>query len=228
MRQNTFLTRLAAGLVAMMFSAIVLAGDALPEVSHDGLHLMKDTKLRTVYMKPGASLDEYTEIALLECYVAFAKNWQRDHNQSTIGLGDRVTDQEMKKIRDKLAAQFNKVFTEVLATKGGHKMVKAGATGVLIIRPAIVNLEITAPDTMTAGMETNYTANSGQMTLYMELYDGKTGDIIARVIDPEATGDGFFQIANSVTNMADADRVMRRWADILEKHLATMPGSSKK
>lgn len=107
-------------------------------------------------------------------------------------------------------------------------MVKAGASGVLIIRPAIINLEITAPDTMTAGMEMNYTANSGQMTLYMELYDGKTGDIIARVIDPEATGDGFFQIANSVTNMADADRVMRRWADILEKHLATMPGSSKK
>ena len=228
MRKSNLLSQMAAGLVALMLAVTVLAGDKLPEVSHDGLHLMKDTKLRAVYMKPGANLDEYSKIALLECYVAFAKNWQREHNDNTVGLMNRVTDTEMKKIRDNLSAQFNKVFTKVLSTKGGHEMVKAGGTGVLIIRPAIVNLKITAPDTMNAGMEMNYTANTGQMTLYMELLDGKTGDIIARVIDPEATGDGFFQIANSVTNTADADRVMKRWATILEDHLATMPDASKK
>jgi len=228
MRKHILLRQLAAGVVALMLSVTVLADDALPEVSHDGLHLLKHTKLRAVYMKPGANLDEYTKIALLECYVAFAKNWQRDHNDNTVGLMDRITDTEMKQIRDKLSAQFNKVFTKVLSTKGGHEMVKEGGTGVLIIRPAIVNLEITAPDTMDAGMEMNYVTNAGQMTLYMELFDGKTGDIIARVIDPEAAGDGFAQIANSVTNTADADRIIQRWATVLENHLATMPGAAEK
>jgi hypothetical protein len=60
----------------------------------------------------------------------------------------------------------------------------------------------------------------------MQLYDGKTGDIIARIIDPEAAGDGVFEVRNSVTNMADADRVLRRWATILNDHLATVDAAT--
>jgi len=60
----------------------------------------------------------------------------------------------------------------------------------------------------------------------MELYDGKTGDIIARVVDPEALGDDFWQVRNSVTNQADADRVLRRWATLLSDHLATVKAAS--
>jgi len=172
-------------------------------------------------MKPGANLDDYDKVALLACYVAFNKNWQRNYNDQSMDLMDRVTDQDMKDIRDKLAAEFNKVFTEVL-TKDGQQMVTKGGTGVLVVQPAIVNLEITSPDVMTAGMQQNYSADAGQMTLYMQLYDGKTGDIIARIIDPEAAGDEAFEVRNSVTNMADADRILRRWAKILSSHLETV------
>ena len=217
MRKHIFLRQLAAGVVALMLSVTVLADDALPEVSHDGLHLLKHTKLRAVYMKPGANLDEYTKIALLECYVAFAKNWQRDHNDNTVGLMDRITDTEMKQIRDKLSAQFNKVFTKVLSTKGGHEMVKEGGTGVLIIRPAIVNLEITAPDTMDAGMEINYVTNAGQMTLYLELWDSATNTLLARVMDAQADPDTMAQMGGSVTNKAAADRILRGWAKELRE-----------
>ena len=216
-----------AVLLSMFLAPTLLAKDPLPEVSHDGLHLMKDTKLRVVYMKPGANLDEYDKVALLACYVAFQKDWQRNYNNETASLMNRISDKDMKKIRDKLAEQFNKVFTEVL-TKGGHQMVTDGGSGVLIVQPAIVNLQITAPDTMSPG-EATFSANAGQMTLYMQLHDGKTGDIIARVIDPEAIGGDFAQIRNSVTNMADANRVLRRWATILSDHLeAVSAGSTRK
>jgi len=216
-----------AVILSIFLATTLLAKDSLPEVSHDGLHLMKDTKLRAVYMKPGANLDEYDKVALLACYVAFQKDWQRNYNNETMSLSNRISDKDMKKIRDKLAEEFNKIFTEVL-TKGGHQMVTEGGSGVLVVQPAIVNLEITAPDTMAPG-ETTFSANAGQMTLYMQLHDGKTGDIIARVIDPEALGGNFAQIRNSVTNMADADRVLRRWATILSDHLeAVSAGSTKK
>jgi hypothetical protein len=70
------------------------------------------------------------------------------------------------------------------------------------------------------------------MTLYMELFDGATGDIIARVIDPEADGRGGFgmgtgQIANSVTNRAAADRIMRMWAETLRKALDEVKGQER-
>jgi hypothetical protein len=216
--------RLARSFIAIVALAVASAASAdssLPEVTHDGLHLVKHTKLRAVWMAPGANLDEYSEVALLACYVAFNKDWQRNYNSETIQLGNMITDQDMKRIRDDLGKEFNKVFTEVL-TKGGHKMVSSGGSGVLIVRPAIINLEITAPDTMAPEMEQSYSANAGQMTLYMELYDGKTGAIIARVVDPEALGDDFWQVRNSVTNQADADRVLRRWATLLSDHLATL------
>jgi len=215
----------AAAVLSLVLATAVIADDALPEVSHDGLHLLKHTKLRAVYMKPGANLDEYSKVALLACYVAFNKNWQRNQNDETLNLGDMITDQDMTRIRSDLATEFNKVFTEVL-TKDGHQMVTKGGSGVLIVQPAIVNLEVTAPDNMAAGMEATFSADAGQMTLYMQLYDGKTGDIIARIIDPEAAGDDFFEVRNRVTNMADAERILRRWATILSDHLETVTAAT--
>lgn len=221
-----FLMTFAALTLAATLATTALAADSLPEVSHDGLHLLKNSKLRAVYMKPGANLDAYNKVALLACYVAFNKNWQRNYNDDSMDLMDRISDQDMKKIRDNLATEFNKIFTEVLSTKGGHQMVTAGGDGVLVVQPAIVNLEVTAPDTMSAGMSQSFSASAGQMTLYMQLYDGKTGDIIARIIDPEAAGDDFVEVRNSVTNMADAERVLRRWATILNDHLAAVSAAT--
>ena len=196
---------------------------SLPPVSADGLHLVPDSKLAAVYMKPGADLSQYSKIALLDTYVSFAKNWKRDHNEEA-AFGEQVSDKDMQKIRKNVSAEFTREMTKVL-TKDGREMVAKGGTGVLILRPAIINLQITQPDLMTPGMQTTFVASAGSMTLYMELLDGKTGDLIARVIDPEAASDGgMAQIANSVTNMADFDRIVQRWAQILNSHLAKITG----
>ena len=207
-----------------LFAMATIAGakQDFPAVSHDGLHLMPDTKLRAVYMKPGADLSQYDKIALLDAYVAFAKNWQRDHNEDET-FDQRVSDKDMKEIRDRVAKEFAKEFTKVLSTEGGHQVVKDAGEGVLILRPAIVNLEVTAPDLMTAGMSEAVVASAGSMTLYLELYDGKTQAIIARIIDPEAADNaGLAQVSNRVPNTADFDRVLRRWAGILNSHLAQL------
>lgn len=129
----------------------------------------------------------------------------------------------MKEIRDRVAKEFAKEFTKVLSTEGGHQVVTEGGDDVLILRPAIINLEVTAPDLMTPGMSETVVASAGSMTLYLELYDGKTQAIIARIIDPEAADNvGIAQVANRVTNTADFDRVLRRWAEILNSHLAQL------
>ncbi|MEM8563834.1 MAG: DUF3313 family protein [Pseudomonadota bacterium] len=218
--QFKHLRNYVCSLLCLLLASVTFAEDKLPEVTHDGLHLVKDSELKALYMKPGASLAEYDKVALLACYVAFNKNWQREYNDEQIDLMSRVTDQDMQAIRTRIAGEFNTEFTEVL-TKAGYQMVDKGASGVLVVQPAIINLEITAPDTMTPG-EANFAANAGQMTLYMQLYDGKTGDLIARVIDPESVGGNFdvMQVRNSVTNTADEDRTIKRWATILSEHLS--------
>ena len=214
--------KIISSLFLVMFATIAVAKTDFPAVSHDGLHLMPDTKLRAVYMKPGADLSQYDRVSLLDAYVAFRKNWQRDHNDDE-PFDMRVSDKDMKEIRDRVSKEFAKEFTKVLSTEGGHQVVKDAGDGVLILRPAIINLDVTAPDLMTAGMSQTFVASAGTMTLYLELYDGKTQAIIARIIDPEAADNvGIAQVANRVTNTADFDRVVRRWAEILNKHLAQL------
>lgn len=216
------LTRVLVSLMALLLAACAATTKpGFPAQSPDGLQLVPDTKLAAVYMKPGANLSQYSKIALLETYVSFAKNWQRDYNEEAT-FENQVTDKDMQTIRTKVAEEFNREMTRVL-TADGRQLVTSGGDGVLILRPAIVNLQITAPDLMTPGMEQTFVASAGSMTLYLELLDGKTGDLIARVIDPEAADDaGMAQVSNAVTNTADFDRVVQRWAQILNSHLAAI------
>jgi hypothetical protein len=193
-----------------------------PPTSPEGLQLVPNTKLAAVYLKPGAKLGQYDKIALLDTYVAFAKNWQRNYNEQAT-FEDQISDQDMQAIREKVSSEFSREVIKVLKADG-RQIVSAGGDGVLILRPAIINLQVTAPDILTPGMQQTFTTNAGSMTLYLELLDGKTGDLIARVIDPEAADDaGIAEVANGVTNTADFDRVVQRWAQLLNSHLAALP-----
>jgi len=205
-----------------LVGAPAFAKEKLPEVSSDGLHLVPHTKLRIVYMKPGVNLDAYDEVKILDCFVQFRKDYQRDYNLNEIGLQGRVTSKDMEDIKTWLAAEFKKVFTEQLDKKG-QEVVDTVGPSVLLLRPAIINLDVTAPDTMQAGMVNNYVASAGEMTLYMELYDSATSELIGRVVDPEAGQEGGLAFnANRVTNTAAADRILRFWADLLSSHLGSV------
>lgn len=212
-------------LVAIVASSVNAA--ELPQTTHDGLELVENSDLRAVYVTPGASLDQYQRIAMLDCFVSFKKNWQRDYNRDVIGLQRRISDDDMERMKTKLASEFKRIFTQELETKGGYEIVTHTGEDVLLLRPAIINLDVTAPDTRTAGFTRTYTASPGQMTLYLELYDSVTNSIIARIIDPEGgRGSAFFQITNSVSNLAEADRILRQWADVLRSHLSAVKDDS--
>jgi len=214
---------IVAGL-ALVSSPALLAKDKLPEVSDDGLQLQKDTKVRAVYLKPGATFDKYDRFKILDCYVEFDKDWQRDYNNEVAGLGKRVKDSDMERIKTDLSAEFKKIFTDELEKKGGYQVVDDTGPDVLILRPALVNLRINAPDLNSPDMRTTVVASAGQMTLYLELWDSATNTILARIMDPEADQAFRAEIASRVTNKAAADEILRMWADRLRKHIDAVHG----
>ncbi len=215
-------TAIVVASLVLAHSPAAKAADPFPPVSPEGLVLQKDTTLRAVYLKPGFTLAPYKRVAILDCFVQFADNFQRDYNADQPGLARQITTQDMTKITTALAAEFKQVFTQELQAKGGYPVVDFAATDVLVVRPALINLVVTAPDLMTPDMSATVVASAGQMTLYLELYDSATNTLLARVIDPEADNSGLAGVANSVTNKAAADQILRRWADILRKHLAAV------
>lgn len=215
---HTLLTMITVVFISFFLAAPVIARDKLPEVDSDGLHLVKKSKVRVAYQKPGTDLSKYDKVKILDCYVDFVKNWERDYNMDQIGLEGRVRDKDAEEIKKRLAAEFNKEFTKVL-TKKGIPVVADVGEDVLLLRPALINVNVTAPDLMTAGIQSTFVASAGSMTLYMEMYDSATSTLIARVVDPRADDKGFAQRANRVTNKAAADQMLRYWAELLAKHL---------
>jgi hypothetical protein len=214
-------TLIAGLLLTWVASAIPAAENALPETTPDGLVLQQGRVARVLYVRPGVDFSRYKRIAILDCPVSFRKNWAMDQASE----GNRVSSQEIERIKAGLSAEFLKVFTEELQKNGGYEIVTTGGEDVLVLRPAIIDLDVTAPDNMTAGRDYTFVSSAGAMTLYLELFDSVSSQIIARAIDRESdTGNGGFQWQTRVTNIADADRILRRWASALRARLDEVHG----
>ena len=210
---------LSCALLIVAQQPLALAkSDDLPEVSEDGLHLLKNTKSRIAYAKPGATLDKYTKVLVVDCFVQFKDKWQKDYNLNEVGLSGRVNDKDVEDIKKRLAEEFGKEFTKVLGDKG-YAVVDEVGEDVLLVRPAIINLDVTAPGLMSANMGATVVRSAGSMTLYLELYDSATSELLARVMDAQADNRPTAQRANRSTNKAAADRIIKKWASELADHL---------
>jgi hypothetical protein len=207
--------------------AVLRAGEPLPGTSQDGLELRKQTKQRVVYVKPGAMVSQYESVSILDPYIEFSKTWIRDYNSSARGATRKITDQDLEKARQDLSTRFNTIFREEL-TKGGYPVKGGAEPGVLVLRPALMNIEVNAPDLMSAGRTTTYVQSAGQMTLYLELWDGATSTILARVVDAQSDSTVYTQRTNSVTNKAAADGILRDWAHELRTKLDLARGQRRK
>jgi hypothetical protein len=207
---------LCAGLI-LACPPIVNATDPAPQTS-DGLVLKSQTGQRLVYLKPGANFSKYDRVAILDCFVEFQKDWQQNYNSTVMDPSNMVTDQKVQQMKSWLSAEFKRVFTAELQ-KGGYKVVDFGAPDVLILRPALTNVQVTAPDILSAGIEATVIRSAGSATLYLELWDSVSRTLLARVIDAQADQQPFAQQANSVTNAAAADFILKTWADDLVRHL---------
>ena len=193
-------------------TALAKSKTEIPEYTVEGLKLVPDTKnIALVWAEPGADLSQYDRVYLVEPYVAFKKNWQRSQNS---GLG-RVSSKDMERIKTNVKELFMEVFTEELE-KGGYTLANERAEDVLIVKPAIIDLNINAPDLRNAGMTRTFVDSAGSMTLYLELYDSETDDLLAKALDAKADRDkGWMQWQTGPANRAAGIRMMRPWAEAL-------------
>ena len=105
--QSFALRTLLCALFLLMVCAPALAKQQeLPEVTEDGLHRVPDSRMAIVYAKPGADLSGYQSIQLLDAYVAFKKNWERDQRSSSADPL-RLSSKDIEKIKSNLAQELH-------------------------------------------------------------------------------------------------------------------------
>ncbi len=205
---------------AMLLSMVLLAvapavsAEEAVNMTFDNLVPVEDPKVAMAFIDPDADFSVFKRVAILDTMVAFRSNWQRDQNRSRTR---NISARDMERIKEDVATLFERILTERLEA-AGYPVVDVAGNDVLILRPAIIDLDVTAPDTMTPGRSRTYAASTGAATLYMQLFDAATGDIIGRAADRKGVrrGGGSVNWSSSrVSNIADARRIMGGWADTL-------------
>jgi hypothetical protein len=202
--------------VFLMVPTIGSAEEDEANTSFDGLVAVEGSRVHTAYIDPDADFSVFQRVAILEPHVAFRSNWQRDQNRSR---SRNVRASDVERIKEDVASLFKDVFAEQLGA-AGFEVVNYADEDVIILRPAIIDLDVAAPDVRSTGRSRTYTASGGAATLYLELFDSLSGDIIGRAVDRRGSGRGGFATrSNRVTNRADARREFVVWADKLIEFL---------
>ena len=209
--------------MAVCAGGLAAAESELPEISHDGLHLIADSEVAAAWVRPGADLGVYRRLMIEEVEVAFRQNWERDQNRGSV---HRVRSRDVERIKQAMADLFHEVFVDELEGEGGWEIVKKPEGDVLLLRPKILDLDVSAPDLNRAGRSRNFASSAGAATLLLELYDSVSGEILARAVDRQADNATIMWRTNRVTNTAAARRILTRWARLLRDRLDELHGNS--
>jgi len=226
--RTTTLARVAAACAALFVAGAVHSAtkeQLEAALSHDGLQKVKVKDVDAAYTRPGASLKGYTKVMLDPVEVQFSKSW--DPNKT--GSMFKVSASEREEIRKGVGDIVREEFARQLQAKDGYQVVTAPGPDVLRAKASIVNLYVNAPDTGGgSGRSRTYTASAGEMTLYLELYDSESGQILARIVDRrESRSVAPMMIANRVTNTGEAHDIAATWARILRKSMDSAKAGGK-
>ncbi|MCZ6526080.1 MAG: DUF3313 family protein [Gammaproteobacteria bacterium] len=216
MKKRNHRMNLLLWICCCLFTGHTFAVEEVGDVTFEGLERVQGSRMAIAYKHPEADFSVYSKIMLLDVYIAFKKNWKREHR--------RVSNSDMNRIKKRGASLFRQVFTDVLE-EGGYPVVDVADDDVLLVRPAIIELDIKAPDVQTSGMSRTYVTNVGNATLYVELYDSTSGAILGRGIDRKSARNSTgFRMSSSVYNSSEARKIFREWAGYLKAGLDEIQG----
>ncbi len=196
---------------------------AKPPETWDGLVLKKSKGVDVLYVRPDADFKAYRNVVLDPVEVAFDKSWKPNRDVTSYS---RMSAADMEQIREEMASEFRRILAEKLAA-GGYDVVARPLDDTLRVSAGLLDVYITAPGTTTAGRTKTYTTSAGRMTLAMELRDGPTGQLLARVVDQHIDNSTWAQWTTSVSNSAEFRRTVTDWAERLVKALDRVTGKTQ-
>jgi hypothetical protein len=189
------------------------------ELSFDGLHKVDNSQADLAWARPDFDISGYTKIMPVGAGIEYrpVKNMGRttmDRSKS----GPYFIDDKARGQFETLVAE---IFKEELQKSERFTMVDEAGPDVLMVRGGLLDVISYVPEEPVGGRSEIFLSSVGEATLVLELRDSETLTILARSVDRRAaeTSGGSFQRSNSVTNSAEAKRLIRRWATRLREGL---------
>jgi hypothetical protein len=211
-----------SGLHGSLMSMLVVALGALAgcqasrlpdETTPDGLVRVPSSSAGGVYRAPGDRFDHYRQFIVEPLTVEFVEGWRRQHKD--------VAEKEVRRMRDESARTFREEFAKVMIEEAGYKLAEAPGADVLLLAPALTELDVPAPEVDTLQTR-SLSPRRPSMTLTGELRDSVSGKLVGRVIviaPGERYGMNELRDANRVTNSHELRIVFSRWVRVLRESL---------
>jgi hypothetical protein len=198
---------------ALVAAALVVSGTAIaaPPAMWDSLVRANSKTFDSVYILPGADFRRYTKVILEPTEIAFKKDWQRDYNNTVMGVSGRITSKDMQDAIELARTGFTDVMVKAYQN-AGYQVVTGVGEDTLRIRTAMVNIDVSAPDKMIAGRRSTYAGEAGEATLVIEARDSVTGEILGRAADRRLAGDTSSLIRTRMHNRKDFKALFTKWA----------------
>jgi hypothetical protein len=204
-------------LVGVLGIAAILSGcRSLPgprEMTPDGLERVPSRRAGGVFRLPGAPFIQYRRLILEPVTVSFIEGWEKSHPETS--------DRERRRMREETAKLFREEFERELIKAGKYTFAQDPGPDVLVVAPAITDLDIPAPYSDNADMRT-MAPRSISMHVTGELRDAASGKLVGRV-DMFAGGEQYglheFREGNRTTNAFEVRNHVREWARLLREAL---------
>jgi hypothetical protein len=203
-------------IAALALLVCTVAGADEEVQTWDGLTRMKAKRMDAVFLLPGADFTGYRGVTIEPVEVALKENWQRDINRSRRGTSRRVTDEQVQKMREEVAEALPQIFAKEFE-KQGWTVAPAAGPNILTLRSAVINIDVAAPDTPSAGRVNSYTFDAGSATLALEVRDSQTRQLLGRAVDARTTpgSSATMEWTTSVSNRSDFKALFNEWARII-------------
>ena len=202
----------------------LLAGCASPgvdtsssaEPSYDGLIPLKGTQMRKVWVREGFDLTGYSKVMVVGAGIQYrpvkdVKGTSMRSNASEFPVSDRG--KEM--LEQIISEEFEKAFEGLER----YELVEEDGADVLLVRGAFLDVVSRVPPD-GPGRTDYYLSSVGQASFMLEMLDSDSGAVLIRAVDTRGMDTvGYTARSSSVSNSAEARRLMRAWAKIVVEAL---------
>ena len=224
---TTGMIRHALVVCLLLIPALTAEAEAAPDQPQPDkaeLLIVEQSRWGEIRVTPGTHWSGYDRIILEPATVSFRRNWERDQR---VRYNNQVREKDIERITSGLAGQLDEIFRIKLTETGNYSFSDAEGAGVMRITPAIVDLDIIAPDRMRQNLGYAFADSQGRMTLDLQISDSVSNDLLAHMTDSrEDPRVGYFEWTTTVQNRLAARDILNLWANRLVGWLEEQSQSS--
>jgi len=186
------------------------------EVSFDGLHRIKRSRVDAAWVRQDLDLSGYEKLLVQDAGITYRPVEWTGSERAAAERGETefpITEEN----RTKLAELFRAEILEEVAKNNRYTLSTTPGPDVLLLIGGLIDVVSHVPPEKP-GRSNTYLRSIGEATLVLELRDSLTGAILARAID-RRSATTFAHKSSSGLNRQDVKRLASSWGKLLNDRL---------